>query len=960
MALRDIRANKSTSALIFSLIALPLMVLVLVVTLIDSSVPTPEENATRQLGKFDLQLIGHDYPVGSVQDPNEPGRSASREDLSDDSASSGIADIPTILKALDSGASSSIITSGYVEIQGSGGTVRTDLTVGEVSDPRFAGRYILESGDWGGPDSVLINHDLSQATGLGVGDTLRLGDSDYPVSGIMKNSSGMGLRLSGLFQSLGLTSYGSPVLFVAPGHPAAQDLEVDYSSVFVEGMTIDLDRQAAFNAMGIGSYVRSFIIDPPASEMWAGSTSDEAKAELLVRFLSIFIIGFFIFLEVGLLSGAAFAVGAKKQRRSFALLSANGAEAKTIQWIGAYSGLFLGGMAVLAGSAFGLLGAWGITVWSELNAGGFPGWHVPWLAIASLMLLGLASAVVAALIPARRVGRNAALNALRAEGHSAAGPKGPVFGYVLLGLGLACWATALYLGISATTYGLLNDRTTLIVGGFVAGIVLCTVGLMLTIGRILWAIGGLGHRFPLASRLALRDIQRNRSRTVPAIAAVIAGTALATSLALAIGYSTANGGYQVSTKSSSIYDLYLMSGNEDGAPLNRQAADQHASDVLAQMERSGYPAQASGQYGQFIAGYRKAADEDQWPVADSWVALLAPASACRYGQDDIYSKTNPSLAVLEARDDSLARNVRDGDRFTARHCGIYGEPRGAWDQSEINAQITDVAGLKLMLGKHYTPALGAAFERGQAIVTVPEFVTDQQRISFGMPDLDFPLIKNNEYFGGNTGVLLGVPLKRSFELDAVEVLTGDRQMPPIMVSEAAMNGTGGIIADSRLLVDLGRVLNADEVMALNKDLAALDVRMNGATKSTGVETLLTNLPWVLSIGAGALVLTTAAMTTGLALADGRRDARVMVGVGAEPRTRRRFGAVQAGLTALLGTTLGIVLGAMPVSLLIIIMEGSMDPRLLLPVVALLAIPPAAALIGWALVPRTVPADRMAG
>lgn len=961
MALRDILAHKSTSALVMALVALPLMVLVLVVTLIDSAVPTGEENATRQLGSFEVQLVGNDYPLGAVQNPSDPFQAAGTVEPDSENNSSGVADIPAMLKALDPGVSSTVITSGYLEIQGKAGLMRTDMTVGEISDPRFAGRYILESGDWGDPESVLINQDLAQATDLRVGEQISLGNANYPVSGIMKNSSGMGFRMSGLAQSLGIDGLEAPVLFVAPGHPAAKNLEVSYAAVFAESMKIDLQRQEALNGQGIGSYVRSLIVDPPDSELWSGSTSEQARADALFKFLGIFVIGFFLFLEVGLLSGAAFAVGAKKQRQTFALLSANGAESATIQWIGAYSGLFLGGLAVLLGSALGLAGSWGVTLWSDYRAGGFPGFHVPWVAIAALMLLGLASAVVAALLPARRVARNAALAALHADGNAAPAPKLPVLGFVLLGAGLACWAVALYLGLSATTYGLLNARVTLVVAGFVVGIVLCTAGMMLSIGRILWAIGNAGHRLPLASRLALRDIQRNHGRTVPAIVAVIAGTSLATSLALASGYSLAAAGYQTAPNSSTVYALYLGGSGEDGARLDQSAADKLAGDVLARLERSGYQARSSAQHGQFFAGYSKPAVAQKWWDMQSWAPLLAPGSICRYGKSDVYSNTNPSTAALQERDASLLQSVSDGDRFTARHCGVDGGGLAPWNSyQEVSAQITDLAGLKLMMGKHYSPALGTAFEEGRAIVTVPEFVTDQHWMTFGMPEQSWPADEIDPYYGGNIGVLLGMPLKRSFEIDALESLTGDRSIPPIIMSRNAMIGTGGSVADANLLVDLGRVLDAEEITALNTDLAVLQVHIDAGMERSGLDKLVELAPWLLSLAAAVLVLSTAAVTTGLALADGRRDARVMAGVGAAPHTRRRFGAVQAGLTALLGTVLGIALGALPVVLLITVMEGGIDPAILEPLVVLLVIPPLAALIGWLMVPRTVPADRMGG
>ncbi|WP_175475357.1 FtsX-like permease family protein [Arthrobacter sp. UCD-GKA] len=958
MALRDIRANKSTSALVLSLIALPLMLMVLAVTLIDSAVPTGPENASRQLGGFDLQLLGSEYPLGAVQNPNDPFQSASNGDPGPEEETTGAADVPAILKQLDEGASSTVVRNGYLKFPGADGEVQTEVTVGELQDPRFTGRYTLSAGAWGTGESVAINRDLADATGLGIGGRLVLGDAGYPINGIAEQSVGMGLSGSGLGLSLGIGGFESPAVFLAPGHPMAKEAEHAYFSVFVEGMEIDLERQAALNALGIGSYARDFIIDPPASGLWTGSSGDDARAEALFRFMAISTVGFFVFLEVGLLAGAAFAVGAKRQRRTFALLGANGADAGVIRWIGGYSGLFLGGSAVLLGTGLGLAGARGVTWWSEANAGGFPGWHVPWSIIAALVLLGLASAVVAALVPARSVSRNAALSALRAEASPSARPRIPVLGFVFLGLGAACWSVALVLGFGAGSYGVLNERGSLVAGGFIAGMVLCTLGLMLSIGFILRVLGNAGHRLPLAGRLAVRDIQRNHGRTVPAVAAVIAGTALATALALAAGHTVSGAGFAEPTKPPNLQAIFLMSGTEEDLSVNENDARTKAAEVIEQLERSGHAPLSSARQGSFHAGKRQPGTGDS--SGGPWVALLAPSSICRYGHQDMDSSTAPDLAGLEARTQAVAQSIWESDRFTARYCGVDGNGSGASVHAENSATITDLAGLKLLLDKSYTPAAGEAFGKGKAIVTVPEFVTDQQRVALGIPDMGLPEVERGYFYASPAGALLGIPVKDAFEIDALEVRVPHRNVPPVMMSKEAMIGTGGFIADSTLLVDLGKSLNTEEIRAVNKDLERLGVSLETRIEPSGMDRLMVLLPWLLGIAAGLLVLGTVAVTTGLALADGRRDARVMAGVGASLETRRRFGAAQAGFTALLGTVLGMLLGAMPVLLLLVVMEGTVDPRLLAPLTVLVAVPPLAGLVGWLMVPRRIRAARMGG
>lgn len=958
MALRDIKKNKSTSALILALIALPMMVMVLVATVLQSATPTGEEKARMQLGKFDVQLVGADYVSGAVQDPNDPWSSSYDGEMDEDTKHTGEADERTILKQLPDGSTSTTVRSGNLGSTAVEGIERLEIALGNFSDPRFAGRYELIEGNWGGSDSVVINQDLAKAMKLGIGDQLKASGTDYSISGIAKNSSGRGKNYTSLSLSLGLQEYDSPGIFVAADHPLGKEIEQDFVSVFVAETNLATSQLAGLNALGIGAYSHDFIINPPAGIGSVESSNEAARAEALVQFLGMFIIGFFVFLEVGLLAGAAFAVGAKKQRRTFALLAANGAEGATIRSTGVYSGLYLGGIGVLLGITLGLGGAWGIVVWGKYNDGGFPGWHIPWAMLAALTGLGLGSAAIAALLPARSVSRNAASSALRANANAIVRPKTPLLGYLVGILGLAGLAIALVAGLSATTYGQLNDRSGLVFVGFMVGLILSTIGLMLCLGRMLWSLGNLGHRLPLSGRLAVRDIQRNHGRTVPAIAAVIAGTALAAVVVIATGVSTAAAGYTAKPSASTVYNLYLPNGIYESDPLDTKETEVLTAQIIDQLTRSGYPPVATSRLGEFIAGYKNLGTDEV--EVEQWLALLKPSSICRFGHEDIYSSSNPDAALLTERGDAISQSVlRDADRFTVSFCGINGGIASGVVQSPTTANVTDLDGLKLILGKHYTPALGDAFSKGQAIVTLPEYVTDDGRITFGKQDLNLPALDQADFNGSSYGAFSTIPLERSFELEAIEALVPRSSGPNILMSKEAVIGTGGVVLDSTLLLDLGRTLDVQDLEAVNKDLKQFQVRLYPIDGRDGSSRLMAKFPWLLAVAAGLLVLTSAVMTTGLALADGRKDARAMDGVGAAPGTRRRFAAVQAGITALFGTVLGTILGTVPVVLLLLVMDGTFDPSYLAPLSVLLGVPPLAALIGGLMAPRRLTGARLA-
>ncbi|MBP2373851.1 FtsX-like permease family protein [Paeniglutamicibacter psychrophenolicus] len=957
MAWRDINKSKPRSVLVISLVALPLMVMVLVATLLDSSTPSAAEKTATQLGLFDQQLVSMEGTVGMVQNPRDPSSWHSTEDYQEGAATIPAASLKTMLGAVPPGAHATAVVRGFATVKGPEFSVGAPISAGTFLDPLFSGRYLLREGNWGSDSSVLLTGDLATELGVGLGGTVSLGEEEYPVAGILEDRSEDSSLATDLAAAFGLGNHKSHGVFIAPGHPFAEEFEAWSTSVFVEGMSVTRAEQEALNGKGMGSYDRATMLGAGSAGIWGQANPDSDASDALARILVLFVIGFFVFLEVGLLAGAAFAVGARKQRRSLALLSANGAEAGTIRSISGYSGLFLGGIAVLLGTGLGLLVAWATIRWSEQFAGGFSGWHVPRDLVVALMLLALASSVIAALVPAWSVASHSALSALRSVGEGAARkPRFPVAGFVLLGLGLAAWATALFLGLGAGTYGLLQARSSYIVLGFVVGMVLCTVGMMLGIGHILSLVGKAGHRLPLAARLAIRDIQRNKGRTVPAVSAVIAGTALAAALALAVGHGVAGAGYLDAARSSSVVSVYSTGelDTANTADLDRDTAQENV--VLEQLAREGHAVRANSRFGMFHDGHFNVGTDEE--TMDTFVALLARGSACRFGAREPLVSEKPSSASIQQQIDSMRARVEASDRFTVNYCGVD-DGSNASVPGDVSVDVTDQTGLEMVLGKNYAPEVGEAFNRGSAIVTVPEFVDDGGRLTIGVPDYRYPGIYTGEVSIGSSGAVVFAPLKRTMEFDAVEVPNGGASsLPRVMVSAKAILGSGGFVADPRQMVELERSLESGEIEKLNQGLQKFGASIGGSYGPTGIDRLMVQVPWLLVIAASLLILTTAAITTGLALADGREDARVMVGVGASQKTRRRLGGVQAGLVAVLGVVLGLGLGAVPVGILMLILEGTIDTRILVPLLGLLVIPVLAAGIGWAMVERKIPGTRV--
>ena len=118
-------------------------------------------------------------------------------------------------------------------------------------------------------------------------------------------------------------------------------------------------------------------------------------------------------LEVVLLAGAAFAVGARRQTRELGLVGASGGSARHVRRIVLAQGLVLGGCGAALGVAAGfLIAVAGRPLWERLEDGRILSWEFgPW-EIAAAAMIGMLSGLAAAVIPAVGAGRMRPVDAL--------------------------------------------------------------------------------------------------------------------------------------------------------------------------------------------------------------------------------------------------------------------------------------------------------------------------------------------------------------------------------------------------------------------------------------------------------------------------------------------------------------------------------------------------------------------
>ncbi len=237
--------------------------------------------------------------------------------------------------------------------------------------------------------------------------------------------------------------------------------------------------------------------------------------------------------EVALLVGPAFAIGAARQRRSLALAALNGADPRQLRRVTLGQALLLGSTAALTGTLVGA-GA-GIALWPVVPSGSFEAQgplDVPIGALGLLFTLGVLTALGSALATTRGLSRLSLVAALNDTTRSAPPGRGaPIVGVLLLAAGLAAtwWSITLP-----------RDGNSLIPWVVLAGGLAALAGLLLGTPGLLRVLARLGAGAPVALRMALRDLARHRGRATAIVASVAGGVFILTAVWTAMGSTEAD------------------------------------------------------------------------------------------------------------------------------------------------------------------------------------------------------------------------------------------------------------------------------------------------------------------------------------------------------------------------------------------------------------------------------------
>ncbi|MET9655924.1 ABC transporter permease [Streptomyces sp. NPDC006510] len=871
IARRDAMRSKGRSALVVAMIAVP----VLGVTALDvtyrSVTPTTAEKLTVDMGSADA--LFSDQRIGPIEQmPEAESYDQVDENAPVDDTGPPI-DISTTFpkgsRAISIQSVPASITTGY-------GIANTDIYEFRTSDKLARGKIDLVRGEFPhGMNEVAATEPFLKSTGLHVGSvtTVRNSGKKYTITGVVEQPDTLSAE----------ALYADPGAVIAPWQARSdQDKTVlppnardkDWLVKGPEGVGITWPHVMAANKSGILVKSRQVVLDPPPDSEVPLTRKNrdhyaESPEELSAPLITVVAMAV---LEIVLLAGPAFAVGARRSRRQLGLLGTCGGDRRHVRAVVLGGGLVLGGIGAVTGVVVGL-GATAlfrpmIEEWAGHRFGSLALNPTELLIIAAI---GLVTGLLAAFAPAIVASRQSVLESLTGRrGVRRSSRVLPVLGTCVLAI-----------GCGVAIYGGTAGDSSLVAGGSVAA----ELGLLACIPVIVGFLGRLGRRLPLSPRLALRDAARNRGRTAPAVAAVMA--AVAGSVAIAT--------YMASSTAEYEFD-YIPSLNEGTVVLS--SADTEAAARLPQaraaVERNMAVTGGHADFRRVWAGSNCDLYSGEENSCGS-LELVRPT-----GKAHVCPLTGKGAKELAARlsADEHKKLMRSPACLTDLMSS------GLFNTGASSIVVADEAMLSTYV-KLDDPAAAEALAAGTPVLLNEVYAKngevtlkavhryskeDKQnwRQHPGKPRTTTETLKAYvapEKYAATPGINMILPQRTAERLGLHTEVGGSVYAVAHSPTEAEMQRTDGAIEQAG---------------------GGLWVQSESGPGGDDDSMLL-----ILTLFAGMVTLGAAAITTGLAKADAEADLNTLSAVGAPPGVRRKLSGFQCVVVALTGVVLGTLAGLVP-------------------------------------------------
>lgn len=867
MARRDLRRTKGRSTVVALMIGIPMLILSLVASLGWASATSGSPKPERFMGTAVAKVSGP-IPHQVAQTGADENSGPVFEEGAADAASEFVAAVP--IPGFDPEKSAGENAAAIAGVTGGTATPITETSIrvrignrrvlmynlaldGRVAD--FGDKIELLSGRWpNGPTEALVT-EPGIRNGLPRSGTFAVvtedGTTDVTVVG-----TGTGVMAWRMV----------PHLITAEPLTLESGAGVESQQWLISGTEMPFTKLHDLGKYGLpilsAEVMRNPVphnqLPPEVQNVTFHDSSPGATAFLIAAAIILALV-------IGLMVAPAFAVSASRQRHTLALAASNGATTRQLRRTVLAQALLLGVLAAIVGALIGVALATGWAWWQARTATDVfvPLIEIPWLVIACFVLIAVIASFTAALLPARRLGRLDIMGVIK--GQSVSPPPSKILPLIGLVLMVA--------GGFAVVYGAQQWS-----GGetFVAfGAIPLVVGALFLVPMALHFIGRVSFTLPVSLRLAARDAARQRTRSVPTVAAVMGGVAALT-ISLIAGasddkerYETYLGETVLGQGMLNVYD-----------PLDVDAAVAVVQEILPEAEivprstigqftfmgpvggaqpftvltNTGCSAQKALHDKEFIEAQRAASQADPnhtWPTPPC-PAIGGPSGLAG---DVIGLPAAEIISRLDLPSDQAAR-VREGAVVVPIGSALSGDSVTAWSGTfEFNDTTSEPENIVV------------AGERELALITVP----DSARKAGQVPR--------------HTAALMPLELVES------------EGWPTYTENGTALYVNPAPGDD---------ITPADEKLVRER----LDEGTHFSVER-GFKNEMTLFFTILVSGAAFILLVIILTSTALSMAEQRRDDSTMAAVGATRGTRRAMAAAQGFTAAAIGAVLGLVVGVLP-------------------------------------------------